>query len=114
MISEKIWGYIGDEPVKLFTISNKSGMIVKVVLKFNDINTINDASIERFPLYKITSYGATITSICVKDRNGNSKDVVLGFDNLEGQVSTLKRYIIIMILLIQFLSNYRLFGTKWT
>jgi aldose 1-epimerase len=48
----------------LYTLRNQSGMEVK-----------------------ITNYGATITSIKVKDRHGEFGDVVLGFDDLDGYVS---------------------------
>lgn len=33
---------------------------------------------------KITNYGAAITAILMKDRNGQVNDIVLGFDTLEG------------------------------
>ena len=33
---------------------------------------------------KVIEYGAIITNILVPDKNGNIKDVVLGFDNYEG------------------------------
>jgi aldose 1-epimerase len=50
--------------VSLYTLRNQSGMEVK-----------------------IANYGATITSIRVKDRRGNFGDVVLGFDSLDGYIS---------------------------
>jgi aldose 1-epimerase len=45
----------------LFTLRNKNGLIAR-----------------------ITNYGAAITEMHVPDRNGESKDVTLGFDSLEG------------------------------
>jgi aldose 1-epimerase len=47
-------------PVKLFTLSNSSGLIAK-----------------------ITDYGTIITELHVPDRSGKNGDVVLGFDNLQ-------------------------------
>lgn len=32
----------------------------------------------------VTDYGATVTSILITDKNGNQRDVVLGYDNVEG------------------------------
>lgn len=34
---------------------------------------------------QIITYGATMTSIVVPDRNGHSEDVLLGFDNIDGE-----------------------------
>lgn len=34
----------------------------------------------------IIDYGATITSLCVPDRNGNMEDVVLGYDTVQGYI----------------------------
>jgi aldose 1-epimerase len=50
------------ETVRRFTLSNKSGMSVQII-----------------------NYGATITKLNVPDRTGNTEDVVLGFDNVEGK-----------------------------
>lgn len=60
-ITETLYGMIEENQVKQFTISNGSGMTVKVL-----------------------NYGGTITDIIVPDRDGNPGNVVLGFDNLEG------------------------------
>lgn len=46
-----------------FTLKNRNGMSVTVI-----------------------SYGATVVSICVPDRNGRNQDVVLGYDSLSGYV----------------------------
>jgi aldose 1-epimerase len=36
---------------------------------------------------KVITYGATITSLSVPDRDGNSRDVVLGYDSIDGYVN---------------------------
>lgn len=60
-VSEAPFGQMPDgEAVELFTLKNANGMTVE-----------------------IASYGATITSIQVPDRDGNMGEVTLGFDNLE-------------------------------
>src|ERR1044071_2965036 len=60
-IEESDWGKTPEgDPVKLFTLTNSKGMVVK-----------------------ITSYGAIVTEIRVPDRNGRIGNVVLGFDNLD-------------------------------
>ena len=56
------------DSIKEYTLTNKNGMIVK-----------------------ITSYGATITSIVVPDRNGNMADVTLGYDSVEGYINAIDR-----------------------
>ena len=48
------------KPVKLYTLKNAAGMEVCV-----------------------TNFGGRIVSIMVPDKNGEMKDVVLGFDNIE-------------------------------
>lgn len=48
------------QPVELFTLVNRNGVNVK-----------------------ITNYGGIVTAINVPDKNGNLRDVVLGFDSLE-------------------------------
>ncbi|MEO7888401.1 MAG: aldose epimerase family protein [Vicinamibacterales bacterium] len=52
---------INGEPVDLYTISNRRGMVVR-----------------------ITNYGAKIEQIVVPDRDGRFGDVVLGYETLEG------------------------------
>ncbi|MFC2081072.1 hypothetical protein ACFLR8_02560 [Bacteroidota bacterium] len=54
------WGETDGKEVKLFTLTNSKGMVIK-----------------------LTNYGAILTSVVVPDREGNFDDVVLGFDNLE-------------------------------
>lgn len=51
---------INEKPVKLFQLKNSKGMEVA-----------------------ITNFGGRVVSICVPDRDGNIKDVVLGFDNVK-------------------------------
>lgn len=58
------WGLIDGKPVKLFTLKNANGLILKV-----------------------TNYGAIITELHVPDRNGKLADVVLGFDKLDGYIA---------------------------
>jgi len=53
----------GGTPVKLYTLSNRKGMVVKV-----------------------TEYGAILTEVWVPDRDGRAGDVALGFDRLEPYV----------------------------
>jgi aldose 1-epimerase len=61
-VTKEVFGKTGDgTEVYLYTLTNDNGMTVK-----------------------ITNYGAIITSIITKDKNGNPGDVVLGFDSLGG------------------------------
>ena len=55
------WGVIDGEPVRLFTLENDNGLMMRV-----------------------TNYGATITELHVPDRNGHFADVVLGYDEISG------------------------------
>jgi aldose 1-epimerase len=64
-LSEINWGTDGGKTVKLFTLTNKNGMEVK-----------------------ITNFGAVINSIVVPDRNGKMENVVLGFDSLKSYQGT--------------------------
>jgi aldose 1-epimerase len=59
-IAEEIWGESNGKTVKLFTLTNKNGMMIKV-----------------------TNYGATLTYVSVPDKNGVFENVVLGFDSLQ-------------------------------
>lgn len=63
-IIKSIFGYIHDKPVDLYTISNKNGMTCK-----------------------ISNYGCIITSISMPDKNGDSSEVVLGFDDLDSYLA---------------------------
>jgi aldose 1-epimerase len=65
MIKESAFGTMPDgTPVKLFTLSNASGMEVRAI-----------------------NYGAILVSIKVPDRNGRVDDVVVGHDDLEGYLT---------------------------
>ena len=65
-ISIKNWGTVKghDIPVKLITLENIHGVVLKV-----------------------TNYGCIVTSIETPDRNGNKADIVLGYDSLEHYLS---------------------------
>jgi aldose 1-epimerase len=58
----KEWGRIDGEIVNLFTIENEWGKV------------------------SFSEYGAAITELFIKDKNGVLKNVVLGYDNLEGYI----------------------------
>jgi aldose 1-epimerase len=58
-LQEQNWGTADGKPVKLFTLTNRKGTIVKV-----------------------TNYGLIITDIQTADRNGKLTHVALGFDTL--------------------------------
>ncbi|MEE2710415.1 MAG: aldose epimerase family protein [Gemmatimonadota bacterium] len=62
-IQETVWGTVNDHNIKLYTLTNGQGMKAR-----------------------ITNYGAIMTELHVLDRDGNSADVVLGFDSLEGYI----------------------------
>jgi len=57
------------EIVKRFTFSNRNGLTAQVI-----------------------TYGATITSIKTPDRSGEFKDVALGFDNMNGYLTSTNPY----------------------
>ena len=58
-VSIEKWGEKDGKEIKLFTLVNKNGMVVRV-----------------------TNYGGTLTYVSVPDRNGINEPVVLGFDSL--------------------------------
>ena len=61
-VSKRSFGNISTgQEATLYTIKDKSGMMVKV-----------------------TDYGASVVSVVVPDRDGELRDVVLGFDNVSG------------------------------
>jgi aldose 1-epimerase len=71
-VHQEIFGKLPDgREAKLFFLTNKNGMKIKV-----------------------TDYGAIITAIEMPDKKGNHENIVLGFDNLEGYLSEayLKNY----------------------
>jgi len=59
-LQEQNWGTVDGKPVKLFTLTNRKGTVVKV-----------------------TNYGLIITDIQTADRNGKLGHIVLGFDTLD-------------------------------
>jgi aldose 1-epimerase len=63
-VTKVSWGEADGKPVDLYTLTNKNGVEVK-----------------------ITNYGGTVTSWKTKDRNGNSSNIVLGFDSLSGYLA---------------------------
>jgi aldose 1-epimerase len=63
-VNEELWGSHEGKTVKLFTLKNSSGVVLKV-----------------------TNYGATITYLSVPDRNDTFEPVILGFDSLSSYVA---------------------------
>ena len=59
-LQEQNWGTVDGQPVRLFTLTNRKGTVVKV-----------------------TNYGLIITDIQTADRNGQLGHIVLGFDTLD-------------------------------
>lgn len=57
------WGKIDNQQVKLYTLTNDKGEEVDIL-----------------------NYGATIRAIRTHDKHGKLEDVVLGFDNIEGNL----------------------------
>ncbi|MGC6431296.1 MAG: aldose epimerase family protein [Jejuia sp.] len=57
------WGNLEDKPISLYTLKNKNGVTAQ-----------------------LTNYGAILTSLKTPDKQGNFKDIVLGFDNLQQYV----------------------------
>lgn len=65
MITKKEWGTMPDgRAVQLYTLNNENGMTISV-----------------------STYGAHLVSVLVPDKNGVVRDVVLGYDNLEGYLA---------------------------
>src|SRR6266480_1641524 len=60
-VKKESFGEVDGKPVELYTLTNRKGAEAK-----------------------ITTYGATVVSLKVPDRNGKSDDIVLGFDNIDG------------------------------
>lgn len=63
--TEKDYGKYDGEPVKLYTITNSKGLVLKA-----------------------TNYGAIITELHVPDKKGNMADIVQGFDSLDDYVKS--------------------------
>ncbi|HEU4861916.1 MAG TPA: galactose-1-epimerase, partial [Chitinophagaceae bacterium] len=60
-VAEDSYGEVDGEKITQYTLTNPSGMIVKII-----------------------NYGGTVTDIIVPDKNGNAGNVVLGYDSLAG------------------------------
>jgi aldose 1-epimerase len=60
-----LYGMIGGDSVFQYTLTNKNGMIIKVI-----------------------NYGGTVTDIITPDKDGNMGNVVLGYDSLAGFLQT--------------------------
>ncbi len=68
-ISKAYYGLFGADTVYQFTLTNRNGMIVKIL-----------------------NYGGTVTDILVPDRNNKPGDVILGFDSLSGYLQKTNPY----------------------
>lgn len=68
-VTKAFYGNTPDGPADIYTLTNKSGMEVK-----------------------ISNYGGIIASLKVADKNGQFEDVVLGFDSLSGYLSSANPY----------------------
>jgi aldose 1-epimerase len=65
-VKRELFGHLADgTPVDIYTLVNKSGVAARVM-----------------------TYGATLVSVKLPDRNGSFADVNLGFDGLEGYLGT--------------------------
>ncbi|TMI87994.1 MAG: galactose mutarotase, partial [Bacteroidetes bacterium] len=65
MTEKTLYGMIGADSVFQYTLTNKNGMVVKIL-----------------------NYGGTVTDIITADKNGKMGDVVLGYDSLSGYRQT--------------------------
>jgi len=64
MINQQPFGKMAGQEVSLYTIENNNGMIVR-----------------------LTNFGGIVTSIQLPDKDGKTRDVVLGFDNLQSYIN---------------------------
>jgi aldose 1-epimerase len=64
-VAEDGYGEVDGEKITQYTLTNPSGMIVKII-----------------------NYGGTVTDIITPDKNGKMGDVVLGYDSLSGYLQT--------------------------
>jgi aldose 1-epimerase len=65
MTQKNLYGMIGADSVFQYTLTNKSGMVVKIL-----------------------NYGGTVTDIITADKNGKMGNVILGYDSLNGYLQT--------------------------
>lgn len=63
-IETQDWGAANGQPVRLYTLKNTKGLVMKV-----------------------TDYGAIITELHAPDRDGKSADIVLGHDSIDGYLA---------------------------
>ena len=61
MTEKTLYGMIGADSVFQYTLTNKNGMVVKIL-----------------------NYGGTVTNIITPDKNGKMGNVILGYDSLSG------------------------------
>jgi hypothetical protein len=83
-VVEDEYGVAGNQTVKRYTFSNGNGMTAEII-----------------------TYGGTITAIKVPDACGEIRDVVLGFDNLEGLYSYLVKLVVYLAKLYRLQNIYR-------
>jgi aldose 1-epimerase len=69
MTQKSLYGMIGADSVFQYTLTNKNGMVVKIL-----------------------NYGGTVTDIITADKNGKMGDVVLGYESLDGYTQTNNPY----------------------
>ena len=62
-------------------------------VKIDDFDSISLYTLEneQGTIVKITNYGATVTSIITADRNGDFKDIALGYDTVEEYINAVDR-----------------------
>ncbi|XP_043677375.1 galactose mutarotase isoform X2 [Vespula pensylvanica] len=65
LITAQNWGSINGRVIEQYTLKNEAGQEVDII-----------------------TYGATITSIRIPDKHGNIDDILLGFDNISGYLSS--------------------------
>jgi galactose mutarotase-like enzyme len=70
-VVEDEYGILGNQTIKRYTFSNANGVTAEII-----------------------TYGGRITAIKVPDICGEIRDVVLGFDNLEGLYSYLVTFVV--------------------
>ncbi|MFH1998454.1 MAG: aldose epimerase family protein [Planctomycetota bacterium] len=63
-MERKTFGLVGNEKTYIYTLKNKNGLVTK-----------------------ITDYGGIVTEVHIPDRKNQFRDIVLGFDALEGYLS---------------------------
>lgn len=69
-----LFGMIGTDSVFQYTLTNKNGMVVKIL-----------------------NYGGAVTDIITPDKNGKMGDVVLGYDSLAGYLQTGNPYFGVLV-----------------